>query len=202
MNYGELKTHFEALLNRSDITSSLTETFISQGISRIQRQLRTPLNEKKTTYTFTSKATSVTLPSDFLEIISVYMDGYELSRTTMSQYRQLQKTSATGNAKQFVREQQKLLLFPAPATGEMSLYYYSEFPALSADSDTNNLSTVAPDLIVYAALTYSADYFLDERAEIFEMKYNQFLQEIQEQSNDQELNGGTQVIQPAYQYGD
>ena len=84
----------------------------------------------------------------------------------------------------------------------MSLYYYSEFPALSADSDTNNLSTVAPDLIVYAALTYSADYFLDERAEIFEMKYNQFLQEIQEQSNDQELNGGTQVIQPAYQYGD
>ena len=47
MNYGELKTHFEALLNRSDITSSLTETFISQGISRIQRQLRTPLNEKK-----------------------------------------------------------------------------------------------------------------------------------------------------------
>ena len=34
MNYGDLKTHFEAVLNRSDITSALTTTFIGQGIAK------------------------------------------------------------------------------------------------------------------------------------------------------------------------
>lgn len=202
MNYGELKTHFEALLNRSDITSALTTTFIDQGIARVQRQLRTPLNENKTDYTITNKQTSVTLPTDFLEIISLYQDQYELQRITMSKYRELQKGGATGNPQYFCREQQKLLLYPAPTSGTLSLYYYGEFPALSADTDTNNLTTVASDLIIYAALTFAADYYLDERSAIFEEKYNQFLAEVQEQANDQELNGGTQTIQPSYDYGD
>lgn len=202
MNYGELKTHFEALLNRSDITSALTTTFIDQGIARVQRQLRTPLNENKTDYTITNKQTSVTLPTDFLEIISLYQDQYELQRITMSKYRELQKGGATGNPQYFCREQQKLLLYPAPTSGTLSLYYYGEFPALVANTDTNNLTTVASDLIIYAALTFAADYYLDERSAIFEEKYNQFLAEVQEQANDQELNGGTQTIQPSYDYGD
>ena len=49
MNYGDLKSHFNGLLNRSDITAALTTRFIDQGIARIQRQPDT-LNEKlKTT---------------------------------------------------------------------------------------------------------------------------------------------------------
>ena len=202
MNYGELKDHFEALLNRSDITSALKTTFIDQGIARVQRQLRTPLNENKTDYTITNKQLSVTLPTDFLEIISLYQDQYELTRVPMSKYREMQKQGQTGNPQYFCREQQKLLLYPAPASGTLTLYYYGEFPALSADSDTNNLTTVCPDLVIYAALTYAADYFLDERAAIFEQKYQQFLAEIQEQSNDQELNGSINAIQPSYFYGD
>jgi len=202
MNYGELKDHFEALLNRSDNTSALTTTFIDQGIARIQRQLRTPLNENKTDYSITGAITSVTLPTDFLEIISLYQDRYELSRITMSKYRELQKQGAQGIPRFFCREQQKLLLYPTPKTGTLTLYYYGEFPALSANTDTNNLTTVCPDLVIYAALTYAADYYLDERASIFEQKYNQFLLEIQEQSNDQELNGSINAIQPAYSYGD
>ena len=202
MNYGQIKDHFEALLNRSDITAALVTTFIDQGIARIQRQLRTPLNENKTTYNITTSTSSLTLPTDFLEIISLYANEYEIQRITMSKYRELQQNALTGKPKYFVREQQKLLLYPTPKTGDVFLYYYAEFPALSADSDTNNLTTVASDLIIYAALTFAADYYLDERAGIFEEKYNQFLLEIQEQSNDQELNGSTNAIQPAYSYGD
>lgn len=202
MNYGELKTHFEALLNRSDITSALTTTFVDQGIARVQRQLRTPLNEKKTDYTISGSITSVTLPTDFLEIISLYQDRYELKRIPMAKYRELQKSTLTGIPQCFTREQQNLLLYPTPSSGTLTLYYYAEFPALSANSDTNNLTTVCPDLAIYSALTYAADYYLDERSAIFEQKYNQFLAEVQEQSNDQELNGGIQTIQPSYSYGD
>lgn len=202
MNYGDLKTHFDALLNRSDITPALTTIFVDQGIARIQRQLRTPLNESKTTYNVTGSTPSITLPTDFLEIISLYANEYELQRITMKEYRKMQQSTQQGKPRYFVREQQNLLLWPTPTTGDIVLYYYAEFPALVNDADTNNLSLVASDLITYAALTFAADYYLDERAQLFETKYLQFLNEIQEQANDQELNGGTQQILPAYQYGD
>ena len=50
MNFGDLKAHFNDLLNRSDITTTLTTRFIDQGIARIQRQLRIPANEKVKNY--------------------------------------------------------------------------------------------------------------------------------------------------------
>ena len=66
MNYGDLKSHFNDLLNRSDITPALTTRFIDQGIARIQRQLRTPMSERVLNITITSQTSSLTLPSDFL----------------------------------------------------------------------------------------------------------------------------------------
>ena len=202
MNYGDLKSHFNDLLNRSDITAALTTRFIDQGIARIQRQLRTPLNEKLKNYTITAATSQVTLPTDFLEIISLYKDEYELQRITMNKYRELAANAYTGKPQYFVREQENLKLFPQPSDGTLTLYYYGEFDAMSADSDENKLAQVAPDLIIYSGLTFAADYYLDQRAEIFEQKYQLFLTEIQEQANDQELNGGTQSIAPAYEYGD
>jgi len=200
MNYGDLKSHFNDLLNRSDITTALTTRFIDQGIARIERQLRTPMNEKLKTYTITANTSQITLPNDFLEIISLYYDQYELQRIPMGRYRLLNKNTFEGSPTKFTRQQADLLLYPTPTSGSIILYYYGSFDSMSADSDENILAQVAPDLIIYAALTYASDYYLDERADIFEAKFTQFMIEIQEQSNDQEINGGIQQIQPAYQY--
>lgn len=202
MNYGDIKSHFEALLNRSDITAALTTLFVDQSIARIQRQLRTPLNENKTTYSFSTQTTSVTLPTDFLEIISLYYAGMELQRVPMGKMRTLVNNPVAGTPVVFTREQQNLLLHPQPTSGDLVLYYYGEFAAMTADTDENDLAAVAPDLIIYGALTYAADYYLDERRDIFEAKFQQFLNELQEQANDQELNGGTQSIQPFATYTD
>ncbi len=38
----------------------------------------------------------------------------------------------------------------------------------------------------------------DERTEVFEGKYLQFMTELQEQANDQELTGSLQSIRPSY----
>jgi len=202
MNYGDIKTHFDALLNRSDITAALTTTFIDQGIARIQRQLRSPLNENLATYTISSVTSQVTLPNDFLEIISLYFDDMELRRVPISKFRTFTRSPYTGSPTAFTRQQQNLLLHPQPSSGQLVLYYYGEFAPMTQNTDENALAAVAPDLIIYAALTYASDYYLDERSEVFEAKYNQFLSEIQEQANDQELNGGVQSIQPAYSYAD
>ena len=73
MNYGDLKSHFNDLLNRSDITSTLTTRFIDQGIARVQRQLRTPMSERVLNITITSADCKPDTAADFLEIISLYM---------------------------------------------------------------------------------------------------------------------------------
>lgn len=202
MNYGDLKQHFQDLLNRSDITATLTTRFIDQGIARIQRQLRTPMSERVLNVTITAQTESLTLPSDFLEIISLYKDEYELERVSMRKFRQDANTAVEGKPRIFVRQAEKLLLHPQPTSGTLTLYYHGEFPALSADTDENVLTQSAPDLIIYAAATFAADYYLDQRAEIFETKFNQFLLELQEQANDQELQGGTQSVLPAYSFQD
>ena len=202
MNFGDLKSHFNDLLNRSDITTTLTSRFIDQGIARIQRQFRIPANEKVKNYNISGVTSEITLPTDFLEIISLFANEYELQRITMEKYRELANNAFEGKPQYFIRQQQTLKLFPQPTSGTMTLHYYGEFDAMSADSDENILAQIAPDLIIYAGLTYASDYYLDTRAEIFEQKYTQFLTELQEQANDQELNGGTQSIRPAYEFRD
>lgn len=202
MNYGDIQSHFEALLNRSDITTALTKTFIDQGIARIQRQLRTPLNESLNTYTISAQTGSFTLPNDFLEIISIYYEDKELSRVPMSKYRAVASNPVAGNPTLFIRQQSAVLCHPQPTSGDLVIYYYAEFAPMVAATDENTLAAVASDLIIYAALTFASDYYLDERGALFEEKYSQFLSEIQEQANDQEMNGGTQAIQPAYTYTD
>ena len=202
MNYADIKSHFNDLLNRSDITTALTTRFIDQGIARIQRQLRTPMSERVLNVTITAQTESLTLPSDFLEIISLYHSEYELERVSMRKFRQDANTAVEGKPRIFVRQAEKLLLHPQPTSGTLTLYYHGEFPALSADTDENVLTQSAPDLIIYAAATFAADYYLDQRAEIFETKFNQFLLELQEQANDQELQGGTQSLLPAYSFQD
>ena len=202
MNYGDLKTHFNNLLNRSDITTALTTTFIDQGMARVQRQLRTPMQEALTTYNLSSQTEYVSLPNDFIEIVSIYYLNTELTRVPMSKYRSLNANNYSGNATHFTRQQEKIYLFPQPSSGSLYLYYYNEFTSMSADSDENNLAKVAPDLLIYAGLTYAADYYLDTRSNAFETKFNQFLLEVQEQANDAETNGGVQRIQPTYTYTD
>lgn len=202
MNYGDLKGHFQALLNRSDITAALTTLFVDQSIARIQRQLRTPLNENKTTYSMSGQTASVDLPNDFLEIISLYFGATELQRVPMSKFRGLVNNPVAGSPTVFTREQGRLLLHPQPTSGDLFLYYYGEFTPMVADADENDLAAVASDTIIYGALGFAADYYLDERRDIFEAKFQTFMAELQDQANAQELSGGTQVIQPSASYSD
>ena len=201
MNYGDLKSHFNDLLNRTDITTTLTTRFIDQGLARIQRNLRVPLMEKQQNYTISGNTPLVVLPNDFLEIINLYhSSGVQLTRIPMSTMRSHLANSFTGNPQFFTRQQANVLLFPHAVDGTLTLDYYGEVGDFADDTTETTLSKVAPDLIIYAGLTYAADYFLDERAQLFESKYTQFLNELQSQADDQELNGSTQVIQAAFNF--
>jgi len=202
MNKGQIRAHFKALLNRSDCPDALADTFIDQATTRIQRVLRTPAQEAQQTYTISGQTGYVTIPTNLLEIISVYMDGVAVTRIPHHEMIQAQKTGEQGIPRQMCRQQAKILLHPQPTTGTVYLDYYAEFPSLTSDSDTNSLTAIASDILTYTALSYAADYFMDERAALFEQKSAQFLAEVQEQSNSAEQSGVSQVMRPTVVYGD
>ena len=203
MNYGDMKSHFNELLNRSDITSALTTRFVDQGIARVQRSLRVPAMENQNIYTISGSTQHVTIPSDFLEIIDIYHSGGAvLERISMSRMQQLKQEGKTGTPLYFSREQSKFHLYPYPTSGTVTLNYYAEFDAFASDSTETIMSKLASDVIIYAALTYAATYYLDEREALFEQKFTTLINELQLQADDQEMNGGTQVLGSAYTYED
>jgi hypothetical protein len=69
--------------------------------------------------------------------------------------------------------------------------------ALSADTDTNWVTEIAPTLLIYAALSYSCDYYLDDRKQLFEASYQQIADQIQQMALQDELQNAS--ISAAYE---
>lgn len=202
MNKGQIRSHFKALLNRSDCSDALADTFIDQSISRAQRGLRIPPMEKTHTYNLTASTSTLIIPADFLEIIDIYYASTNLARVTMSKYVEMSQPAQQGTPKYFTRVGETIKIYPYPTSGSVSINYYGQFADMSQDTDENDLAIIASDLITYGALGYASDYFLDERGPLFETKFIQFLSELQEQANDAELSGTVQAMQPITTYQD
>lgn len=202
MNKGQLRAHFKALLNRSDCEDALADTFINQSITRVQRTLRIPPMEKTQTYTISGSTSFLMLPTDFLEIIDIYYDNTNLARVPLSKFIDISSGEEDGTPKYFCREGEKLLIYPRPSSGSIKMNYYGQFPDLTDDTSSNDLTVLASDLVSYGALSYAADYYLDERGQLFETRFAQFMFELQDQANEAEMTGTVQVMQPSAMYLD
>lgn len=205
MNKGELRAHMIALLNRTDLSADLANTFIEQAVARITRLLRIPSMEKVQTYDVTNDVTgvsSINLPNDMIEPQEIYSEGRALLRLPLHEMVEAQKSNQQGTPRFFARVQGTYLLHPKPSQGTVVLNYYAAFDALPSDSSTNTLTTLVPDLLIYTALSYASDYFLDERGGQFEAKASSFLSEIQAQADASEQSGGSQAMRPSRTFDD
>lgn len=197
-----MKTQFAGLLNRRDLTPALTTTFFQQSIARTQRTLRIPAMEKAITATIGNIFTSgLDVPGDLLQFIAMTDENraYELTRRALPEVMNAIKHDAPGSSRIFARRVSKFLLGPKPIAGDViRMDYYATFQPLTADSDTNVLSDIAPDIIIYGALTYAATYFLDKRLPEFEARYSQIYNDLDMQANRDELTGNAQVSPANY----
>ena len=207
MNKATLRQRIKDLLNRSDLTDSVANSFIDQAMQRIQRQLRTPMNEKLGTFIIEQEYPEFGLPSEFLELISLtyFNEQGEVASvlervpiTTLENKKRVQ--DVTGVPRFYARKHLDILIYPTPSVGTMEIYYYAEFPSIDEINPEHVLTEVAPDLVIYGALSFAADYFIDERGPLFEQRFQTGLQEIQDQSDQQHLSGGIQTVQPAYDF--
>jgi hypothetical protein len=203
---GELKAQFKQMLNNNVVNKSdtLVSLFINQSIMRIQRELRVPFMEKQILYTIPDTYTKLAIPSDLLELIAIMVDRdndgileTELRRTDLT--RVVTASQQGGVAPSvFTRQGGSWILGPKPAEGDQVLiHYYSEFAALSADSDTNTALKVSWDAVLYGALAAAYSYLKDveNRAEA-EATYTQITTALQRMADADELTADA-VMAPA-----
>jgi hypothetical protein len=199
MAYSDVKTQFTGILNRRDITPSLITTFMNMAIQRIQRNLRVPSMEKYVTVTMDG-INPLLVPGDLLELISITaIDSSEAHKLQSTSFEETAQNSLTGGVPMlFYRTGGTYLLGPTPLAGQvLYLHYYADAQALSADTDTNWITEVAPDMLIYGALSYAADYYLDARRDSFEERFVGIMNDLQTMANSELLTGGA-AIDPGY----
>lgn len=201
MNYGDIRTQFQSILNRSDCSNTLADTFLNQAMLRASRDARVSQQEDFATATVGSPWLGFPVPSDLRQVISFSADGKPMSHRTLDKYLNLTYNSPdTGTPLYYTRVKDYYQFWPTPATDTvLNLYYYGAFEDFANDNDETELSAISWDLLVYGALSYAADHFIDERAEAFENRYMQILDSVQTTSQTEDGQG---EMQPAYSLGE
>lgn len=194
-----IRDQVKALMNRNDFTNALANTFIDQAVARIQRTLRIPPMEKVEIYTITDVAPdTLVLPNDFLNVKHLYASDYLLEYVDLGRF--LATQDPVGSIpKIYTRLQGTLKVKPTPAEDStVTLVYYGEIPDLVEDTDETWLSAISSDLLIYGALTFAADYFVDERKPAFEERFAQIYGELEEQARIGEMDQSALRVQPAH----
>lgn len=208
MTLAELTSQFLGLMNRTDLTNlnpTLAATFINQALMRLQRELRLPFMEKIIEYTVPSgyeQGTGLAIPSDLLELIDINVDSdgdgimdYPLQRVQLKEA--MSRSEWIDVPQVLARKGGNWIIGPSPATGTiLEIIYYAEFSPLVEETDTNTISIIAWDAVVYGALSYCADYYNDDRAGAFEARYKQITEMLQDQADGDELTGDA-AVRPA-----
>jgi hypothetical protein len=188
VNLSQLTAQFLALMNRSDLNANpaLAATFISQSIMRLQRELRVPFMEKIVRYTIPDTfdpTLGLVIPSDLLELIDINVDS--------------DNTGYIDYPLQRVQLKEAWVLGPQPKVGSViEIVYYAEFAPLVNGTDTNTISRIAWDAVVYGALSAAADYYNDDRSQVFEARYSQITQNLQAMADGDELTADA-AVRPA-----
>jgi hypothetical protein len=176
-----IRDQFIKTLGRNDITPELANVFLDQAISRIQRTLRVPAMEKIVEFVTVLNQRSIIIPGDFLSMKEFYSGENEVTYLPMGRF--LARSRDPGEPQNYTRAGGELLLSPRPTVGtELTLIYYGEIPDLVEDADTNFLCAIAPDLLVYGALCFAADHFVDDRKQAFEDGFTRIYSELEEQA--------------------
>lgn len=196
-------------MNRSDLqadATGLAATFISQSIMRLQRELRVPFMEKIVRYTIPNTydpGLGLLIPSDLLEVIDLNVDSdsdglfdYPLQRVQLKSA--MSRAQISGAVPQvFARRGGYWVLGPQPAVGSLiEIVYYAEFAPLVNPTDTNTISNIAWDAVVYGALSAACDYYNDDRTQAFEARYGQITKNLQAMADGDELTADA-AVRPA-----
>lgn len=184
-NKGELKSSIVSHIDDDDLSSQIDD-FITLAEARHKREVR--IRQMLTRAPLTIDDRFVDLPADFLEAKYLRVEIPSVT-SGLRYYPEIYEKSLDELTKISVLDEQRpcafaiheSIEFDSPPdqdyTGE--LLYYGPLSALDADEDSNELLVLAPDAYLYAALSATAPFLLnDERIETWEALYLRALEDL------------------------
>ena len=214
----ELLAKVKDWANRSDLSDSVTQDFLEIAQKRINSMLRIAPMETIVMYTgITEDQTTLAIPSDLIEIISIRVlnddnstkyiyeskvDTRTFDRINAGEY------GTSNNNYTFTRRAGDFVLSNKPGSdARVQLYYYRVLPKLDAvfpDTPTNDTAGIVGDevpqwfrdeaefLLLYGALVEVASYLgEDGDMQKWEIKFQQKIKEIMDDEFKRENSGGT-----------
>ena len=177
--YSGLLAEIEYWLNRSDLTQRIP-VFITLIEDRLNRILRVPEMEEVLTF---DTASTEAFPTDFLELISLYLDtdprAY-LEQVDLETLRTNYACQTTGQPQAFSLSNAQVIFGPEPDTTYSAvLTYYKKIPALSASNETNWLIVSHPSIYLWGALTMAELFIWDDaRVPMWKAAWDEALGEL------------------------
>lgn len=154
--YLSLTTTVEAWSHRGDVAGHIND-FIDLTESLLNQELR--LSEQESRETTATSIPTVTLPSDFLEIRSVRLNGSPNTQLIymtqeMADYRAVDFTS-TGKPTHYTIDGETLRLFPSPdASYTVDISYFAKIPALDGVTTSNFVLARWPQVYLHGCLYF------------------------------------------------
>ena len=160
--YSGLIASIEKWLNRSDLGDVIPD-FITLLEDRLNRIVRVP--EMEEVFNFSTAATEE-LPTDFRELINLYLDADPrtyLEPVDLETLRTKYACQTTGRPQAFSLTNAEIVFGPAPdAEYSAVLTYYKDIPALSPSNETNWLISKHPSVYLWGALCMAELYIWDD----------------------------------------
>lgn len=177
-NNTELKAAVADWLNRSDLTTQIVD-FIRLAEVRIATNLKTA--DLQVTTTMTIDEASEDLPADFRGMIAMDLGGSypPLDYLAPHDFHTRHASNTTGRPISYTIQANKIYFGPTPDGTYTGTYTYIAQPDIASDT-TNRLLTIAPNLYLFGALAEAAIFLNDDLASMYEQKYQDALNLLQE----------------------
>jgi hypothetical protein len=192
-NYSALKTTIANYLGRTDLTSQIPD-FITLAETRLARELRTRQMLKSATSPMTSGDAKVALPTDFLEVRDLYIQGNPRMPVTYlapSAFTRDARADESGLPVYYTVLASEFLFAPIPdGSRTLEILYYAK-PAVLSDSNASNVFLANyPDALLYGALAEAEPYLInDARVQLWISLYDRAINSISESDEGSEYSG-------------
>ena len=181
-SYSTLKTAVANYLGRSDLTSQIPD-FITLAELRLSREIRTRKLLKSVTTSTTAGDSTVALPSDFLELRDIYLDGnprISLQYLSPSTFTRNAQATVSGKPAVYTTLGQEFEFAPIPDKAyTVELLYYFKPTPMSDSVASNEFLANYPDALLYATLAEAEPYLMnDARIQVWSSMYDRAISNI------------------------
>jgi hypothetical protein len=192
-SYTDLKTSVANYLGRTDLTSIIPD-FISFAEIRMARELRTRKMLNSATAAFVSGDAKVALPTDFLQIRDLYVQGnprFPVTYMSPSAFTRNARADDSGKPVFYTTLAAEFMFAPIPDSAyTLEILYYAKPTVLSGSNASNVFLANYADALLYASLLEAEPYLMnDPRIQTWGDLYGIAIKNIVESDEESEYSG-------------